>query len=62
VLKKHLEKQKLEYIMRNVDEPEIRQEMNMRTNGNQTIPVLFVDDDFEVNPSAGKLKRMLKRR
>lgn len=48
--------------MRNVDEPEIRQEMNMRTNGNQTIPVLFVDDDFEVNPSAGKLKRMLKRR
>ncbi len=40
-LKSWLEAQGIKYEERDVDVPEIREEMNRRTNGNQTIPVLF---------------------
>lgn len=43
----------VDYI--NVDEPGKREEMNDRTNGNQTIPVLFVGDNFWVHPDTGTL-------
>jgi len=60
-LKKFLDKLGVTYILKDVDDPAIRQEMNDATNGNQTIPVLRVGDRFEVNPSAATVKQMLKQ-
>lgn len=50
-LKKWLETQGIPYHEKNVDEPGVREEMNSRTNGNQTIPTLFIGDEYWVNPS-----------
>ncbi len=60
-LKKYLDRDNVDYELRDVDDPQIRLEMNQKTRGNQTIPVVFVGDEYEINPSAGKVKRMLKR-
>ncbi|MEM6997587.1 MAG: FAD-dependent oxidoreductase [Patescibacteria group bacterium] len=45
-----------EYI--NVDEPGKREEMVARTNGNQTIPTMFVGDNFWVHPDMTTLNAL----
>ncbi len=50
-LKSWFDAQKIAYEERDVDQPGVREEMNRRTRGNQTIPVLFIGDEFWVNPS-----------
>jgi len=51
VLKSWFDAQNIAYEERDVDQPGVREEMNQRTRGNQTIPVLFLGDEFWVNPS-----------
>ncbi len=51
VLEKFLDSKGIDYEKRDVDEPGVREEMNKRTNGNQTIPTMFIGDEFWVNPS-----------
>ena len=50
-LKRWLDSKDIAYCEKNVDELGVRAEMNGKTNGNQTIPVLFIDDEYWVNPS-----------
>jgi len=59
VLKKKLDSREVEYDYKDVDEPGVREEMNQKTNGNQTIPVLLREDDFWVNPDDNTLKGVL---
>ena len=49
----------VEYQYRDVDEPEIRFEMNNKTDGNQTIPVLCKGNECWVNPDEQILKGVL---
>ncbi len=58
-LKEKLDSLGLDYQYKNVDEDGVREEMNAKTDGNQTIPVLFVGEDFAINPDDAKLKSML---
>ena len=55
-LKMKLNAMKVSYKEKNVDEPGIQEEMNSKTNGNQTIPVLFIGDQFWVNPDDATLR------
>jgi glutaredoxin len=50
-LKKWFASKNIDYVEKDVDEPGVREEMNQRTDGNQTIPTMFVGDEFWVNPS-----------
>lgn len=58
-LKSKLDSLDVEYGYIDVDEDENRQKMNDLTNGNQTIPVLFVGNEYSVNPDDKKLQEML---
>jgi thioredoxin reductase (NADPH) len=44
---------------RNVDELGVREEMNAKTDGNQTIPVLFNRKDYKINPNDGEVRELL---
>ena len=50
-LEKKLKALEVEYEYKNVDDDGVREEMNARTDNNQTIPVLFVGEQYWVNPS-----------
>ena len=50
-LEKKLAAMNVEFIYKNVDDPGVREEMNQKTDNNQTIPVLFVENEYWVNPS-----------
>ncbi len=58
-LESKLQEMGVEFEYKNVDEDGVREEMNQITDGNQTIPVLFVGEDFAVNPDDARLKSML---
>lgn len=58
-LKKKLESMDVEYDYKNVDDEGVREEMNAKTNDNQTIPVLFVGDEYKVNPNDEEVRKML---
>lgn len=54
-LEKKLKAMDVPYDYKNVDEPGIREEMNEKTDNNQTIPVLFIEDKYWVNPGVDVL-------
>jgi mycoredoxin len=54
-LKLKLDAKNVEYTEKNVDDIGMREEMNEKTNNNQTIPVLFVGEDYWVNPDISVL-------
>ena len=58
-LKAKLEKRNIKFIYKNVDDEGVRDEMSSLTNGNQTIPVLFVGEIYKINPSEKDLKEVL---
>lgn len=58
-LQAKLEAKEIKYEYRNVDEPGVREEMNQKTNGNQTIPVLFVAENYKINPNDQDIKELL---
>ncbi len=58
-LQSKLDSRGIEYEYRNVDEPGIREEMNKKTDGNQTIPVLCMGTEYRVNPDEQALKEIL---
>jgi glutaredoxin len=59
-LKKKLDQMNVKYIEKDVDEPGIREEMNEKTDNNQTIPVLFIRDKYWVNPNFSVLNEQFK--
>lgn len=59
-LKQKLDQREVDYDYIDVDQPENRTEMNNRTDGNETIPVLFVDESYKVNPSDAELDELLQ--
>ena len=59
-LKQMLDSFNVKYTEKDVDKPGIREEMNSKTDNNQTIPVLFIGDKYWVNPSITVLKEQLK--
>lgn len=58
-LKQKLDSRDIEYNYIDVDENGNRKEMNDKTDGNETIPVLFVGDRYKINPSDEELNEML---
>lgn len=58
-LEKKLKAMNIQFQYKNVDEPGVREEMNAKTENNQTIPVLFIDEKYWVNPSIQVLKEEL---
>ncbi len=58
-LKKKLDSRGIEYTYKDVDLPGIREEMNALTNDNQTIPVLFKEEKYKINPNEEDLKELL---
>lgn len=54
-LEKKLRSMNVSYEYKNVDEPAIREEMNKKTDNNQIIPVLFIEDKYWVNPGVDVL-------
>lgn len=50
----------VEFEYRNVDLPGIRDQMTARTDGNQTIPVMFVGGEFWVHPQTDTLNTLFK--
>jgi len=56
MLEKKLKAMNVDYIYKNVDDDGVREEMNAKTDNNQTIPVLFVEDNYWVNPSINILQ------
>jgi glutaredoxin 3 len=59
-LKQKLNAMNVSFTEKNVDEPGVREEMNSKTNDNQTIPVLFVEDKYWVNPGMDVLVEQFK--
>lgn len=59
-LEDKLEALGVEYVSRDVDDEEVRSEMNAKTSGNQTIPVLFIGDNFWVNPGVDVLSKQFR--
>lgn len=57
-LKSKLDKRNIKYVDKNVDDDIIRAEMNALTADNQTIPVLFVGNNYKINPSEQDLKEI----
>jgi len=49
----------VEFDYKDVDDEGVREEMNAKTDNNQTIPVLFVGDVYKVNPSDEELRALL---
>ena len=60
-LKKQLAKIGVKYDYKNVDNPDVRQEMNSKTKDNQNIPVLFIGDDFWIEPSIALVYEKFKQ-
>lgn len=58
-LQKKLDQRNIAYEYKNVDEAGVREEMNKKTENNQTIPVLFVGNAYKVNPNESELKELL---
>jgi len=50
MLEKKLQSMNVEYVYKNVDDEGVREEMNAKTDNNQTIPVLFIGEEYWVNP------------
>ena len=61
VLEKKLHAMGIEFVYSNVDEPGVREEMNAKTDNNQTIPVLFVGEQYWVNPSISVLQEQFAK-
>ena len=59
--KKWLAKNDVDYELKDVDDPAIREEMNQKADGNQTIPTLVIDDAYYVNPSVPVLKKLFNK-
>ena len=59
-LKKQLASLGVEYDYKDVDNPDIRQEMNSKTENNQNIPVLFKGSDYWIEPNIGTLQEQFK--
>jgi glutaredoxin len=59
--KKWLAKNDVDYELKDVDDPAIREEMNQKADGNQTIPTLVIDDSYYVNPSVAVLKKLFNK-
>lgn len=55
-LEKKLHSMQVAFKYKNVDEPGVREEMNSKTDNNQTIPVLFIGEEYWVNPNAAVLQ------
>lgn len=53
-----LDKNNVDYHLKDVDDPAVRQEMNERADGNQTIPTLVVGDEYFVNPDIPTLRKL----
>ena len=58
-LKKKLDAMGVQYDEKNVDDDGVREEMNAKTDNNQTIPVLFVGDNYKVNPSDEEVRELV---
>ena len=58
-LQEKLTSRGIEFTHKDVDEPEVRLEMNKKTDGNQTIPVLCNGNKCWVNPGENELKEIL---
>lgn len=58
-LQAKLNAMKIPYDYRNVDDPGIRDELNLKTDGNQTIPVLFMAENYKINPNDQEIKELL---
>ncbi len=56
--KKWLAKNDIDYDLRDVDDAAIREEMNQKADGNQTIPTLVIGDAFYVNPDIPTLRKL----
>jgi glutaredoxin len=56
--KKWLAKNGVAYELRDVDDAAVREEMNKKADGNQTIPTLVIGDTYYVNPSIKVLKEL----
>ena len=54
-----LSSRNIAFNYKNVDDPDVRLEMNKKTNGNHTIPVLCKGNDCYVNPDEQTLKGVL---
>ncbi len=59
-LKQKLDAMGVDYEYKDVDLAGIREEMNSKTSGNQTIPVLFVGEKYWVNPSDAIVRENIK--
>lgn len=59
-LKQKLELRGIEYEYIDVENGNNRKKMKDRTHGNETIPVLFVDDVYKVNPSDLEVEELLR--
>lgn len=57
-LQKKLLSKGIYFECKNVDDPGVREEMNSLTENNQTIPVLFVGENYKINPSEQDLKEL----
>lgn len=60
-VKKWLDKNQVSYELRDVDEAVIRQEMNDKADGNQTIPTLVIGEEYYVNPSVPTLQELFQK-
>lgn len=59
--KKWLAQNDVDYELKDVDDPAIREEMNQKADGNQTIPTLVIGDEYYVNPSVPVLKKLFSK-
>ena len=53
-----LDKNKVNYEILDVDQPENRERMSQETNDNQTIPTLVINDEYYINPSVKTLNEL----
>ena len=60
-LLKKLDSMGVEYDHKNVDDDGVREEMNAKTENNQTIPVLFVGEEYWVNPDFKVLQEQFQK-
>jgi glutaredoxin 3 len=61
-LKQKLEAMEIMFTEKNIDEDEVREEMNQKTSNNQTIPVLFIGEKYWVNPSISILQEQFSKK
>ena len=61
MLEKKLKVMDILFLYKNVDEPGIREEMNKKTDNNQTIPVLFIGEQYWINPGMKVLAEQFQK-